>query len=230
MGRTDRMRWVRGVLPLPVSLLICAASLVLLPVFIEDGLGQTAQQKVILLGYTTKSLPDVDVRDATAAFNMWLKELGESEGSRVEAYLYPDAASLMKDYRKGKFTIVFLRTIDYFAYAFGADIQLGWTKVKQGKPTVRYVLLVRNGASYSDLKGLRQKRLAVHKQADLGLLFLNTQLLKAKLPEAEQFFGSIQEKSKESQAILAVFFGRADACVVTEESFSDHDRAQPAGR
>ena len=80
-------------------------------------------------------------------------------------------------------------------------------------------MLITNSSQKTGLAILKNKKIATLKANSIGMLFLNTELLKAKQAEADRFFSMIQEKSKESQAILAVFFGQADACIVSENGF-----------
>jgi len=44
-------------------------------------------------------------------------------------------------------------------------------------------------------------------------------LLRQRLPEMDQFFSTVLNKPKPSQAIHAVYFGSADVCVTTEQAF-----------
>ncbi len=52
----------------------------------------------------------------------------------------------------------------------------------------------------------------------LDFIVLNS-VMRNKLQPAERFFSDIQEKSKDAQAILDTFFGRSDACLVTEAAY-----------
>ena len=167
-------------------------------------------------GYSQKSLPEAGLKDVTAAFKVWAKELGESEGFLTEAIVYENSDALLDEFKKGKIDLAALPTLDYLKVSKEINAVLALISVMQGKKTIRYMLLVQSDSSYFTLKDLKQKRLSIMKNNELGILFLNTQLLKAKLPEAEKFFSDIQKKNKESQGVLSVFFGQADACITTD--------------
>ena len=175
----------------------------------------------ISVGYTTKGIGgDADVKDITAALTTWIRELGEQEGFRPESYIYQDIGALMKDYQKGKFDLVFIHSLDYFSLTkkLGLDYY-ALARVRQGKTHIKYALVVSNAILSGDIRALKGKKLAIIRQNDLGMAVMNTLLLKANLPEANRFFSEVQLKGKESQAILSVFFGQADACITTEMSF-----------
>ncbi len=174
----------------------------------------------LVVGYSTRSLPEVDLKDATAALNVWTKELGGQEGFQTDSQVYDETGSLIKDMKGGKTDLAIIQTVDYLRIVKEINAEPAFVKTRQGKVSSKFHLLVRTDLPHSGLADLKGKRLAVLKHNDLGMIFLNTQLLKAKQPEASLFFGQIQEKSKESQAILAVFFGQADTCLVSEIGFN----------
>ena len=54
-----------------------------------------------------------------------------------------------------------------------------------------------------------------HPRSGLAPTWLDTELLRNKLPLSARFFREITRTSKMSRAILPVFFNQADACLVT---------------
>ena len=187
---------------------------------------QTEKQKMNV-GYTTTSLPDVDIKDATAALNIWIKEVGEKEGFQTKSVLYENADALIQDFAAKKLDIAFLRTLEYLAAGRKIDAEIRQASTKNGKTTVKYLLVVPSDPRHMQIKDLKGTRLAILKNNDLGMMFLNTQLLKSKLSEAKGFFSEIQEKSKESQVLLSVFFGQSDACLVTDASYKTMAELNP---
>lgn len=208
----------------PLSLLLILFSWAILPVSICHT--QTEKQRMNV-GYTTSSLPDVDIKDATAALNIWIKEVGDKEGFQTKSLLYENADALLGDFAAKKIDIAFLRTLEYLPAAKKIDSEIRQVSTKLGKGTVKYLLLVPSGPKYTQVRDLKSARFAVLKNNDLGMMFLNTQLVKAKLPEAKGFFSEIQEKAKQSQVLLSVFFGQADACLVTDTSYKTMTELNP---
>ena len=47
------------------------------------------------------------------------------------------------------------------------------------------------------------------------------------LPPAEEFFGSVESVGKASRAVLPVFFGKADAVIVTLEAYETMEELNP---
>ena len=89
------------------------------------------------------------------------------------------------------------------------------------KNGIEYLLLVRQDSGIPDLAGLRGRSLLAfdHVSMTLAPAWLETTLAAASLEAADRFFGRAAKSTQVSQAVLPVFFGRADACLVTRRAF-----------
>jgi ABC-type phosphate/phosphonate transport system substrate-binding protein len=179
------------------------------------------------IGYSTKSLLDVDIKDATAALSIWTKELGDKEGFETESHLYDDLSSLLSDLRDKKIDMVITQAIDFAKMEKVLNTEPKLIRIKGGKTTQKYLVLVQSESPFKDLREIRNKRLAILKGDELGLLFLNTTLLKERLPEANVFFSSTIGMVKPSQVVLNVFFGQAEACLTTDIVFKTMTELNP---
>jgi len=170
------------------------------------------------MGYTANSMSEVDIKDAAAAIDLWVKEIAFEVGVSAKSYMYNDPDALIKDLQISKLDMGIMRTTDYLntEHQINADLALG--KVKGGKKTVKEVLLVRSDTDYSDIKNLRNKNVAILRGDEFGDVFLSSLLIRRKLSDPKHFFNSLQEKNKPSNVILAVFFKQADACITTDTS------------
>lgn len=197
------------------------------PVF---GEAQEGKQKYLRVAYSDKTLPDVDIKDATAAMKTYLAELGRSVGLNAESHIYGSIDDLTRDVKAGEIDLFAVRTLDYLRS--GAQLRgvPAISNVRNNKIAVRYLILVPAGARVSRLSDLRRRRMSVLKGDDAGPLFLNLQLIKAGFPEMNEFFSSVEEKPKPSQVILSVFFGQSDACLVEDTAFRTMGELNPQVR
>jgi ABC-type phosphate/phosphonate transport system substrate-binding protein len=196
-------------------LLLCCAALI--PV--ASGAAETGQKSELVLAYMTRNVPDVDPKDAAAAFGTYASELSAGLKLKVVAHVYDNVDSVIDDLQKGKVDLASLSPVDYLRIKNPVGLDPGVVSVRGGKKTVKYLILTHVNKGYGKVSDLRGKKISVLKDDDVGLLFLNATLLKQKLGEAKDFFGQIDEKSKASQIVLPVFFGQADACVINDVSF-----------
>jgi phosphonate transport system substrate-binding protein len=93
--------------------------------------------------------------------------------------------------------------------------------IHQGYPSESYVVLARDGGGLISLSNLRGKRLTVLANTTMSLatIWLDVELAKKKLPATAALLGSIAESPKPARVVLPVFFGQADACLVTRRAY-----------
>jgi len=176
-------------------------------------------------GYAVQSMGDVDPRDAEASLRVWVREMGDPSGVQVDTHLYESHDKIIRDFLDKKLDFVVINTVDYLRSASVLKVKPEIAKSRNNKNTVKYVLLTQ--AAPGGLDALKNKKLAILKVNNLGWIYLNVYLMQAGGPDAESFFSSVQYKTKESQAILAVFFGQAEACLVTDTAFNTMTELNP---
>jgi len=179
------------------------------------------------MGYTANSMSEVDIKDAAAAFDIWVKEIAKDIGVSAKSYMYNDPNALIKDIQHGSLDMGITRTSDYLNAEHGLNAELALAKVKGGKKTIREVLLVRSDTGYSDIRDLKNKNIAILRGDEFGDIFLRSILAKKNLNDPTNFFNSIQDKNKPSNVILSVFFKQADACITTDTSLETMIKLNP---
>jgi ABC-type phosphate/phosphonate transport system substrate-binding protein len=182
-----------------------------------------------ILGYAMKTLYDVDMKDAQAAFNLWGKELGDQSKVQVDIRMYDTTEDLMKDFRQKIIDFAMVKTIDYFNIQNkdNIDTEHVLTNVRNGEKGHKYLMLVRSDTPFSHIKDLRQKKISVVKWDEIGMLYLDVFLMKNKFPGTNSFFASVEDKYKVSQVALSVFFGQADACLIPDVNYKTITELNP---
>jgi ABC-type phosphate/phosphonate transport system substrate-binding protein len=202
-----------------ISLLCCclAISILVCPVNIQAEQGNKLRFRI---GYSVNSLPEIDIKDANAALEIWVKDIAKDMGASAESRIYTDIKSLIKDFQNGKLDMGVTLTSDYLNAERELNAELAFSKVRGGKTTSKHLLLVHSDSAYYDIRDLKNKKIAILRKDESGEGFLNSVLLKKKLPVAKKFFMGVEEKNKPSNAILSVFFKQADACITSDTSFN----------
>jgi ABC-type phosphate/phosphonate transport system substrate-binding protein len=100
---------------------------------------------------------------------------------------------------------------------------------KTDRPTDAYVLVTRKDKTVKALARLQDRRLMVEAggSGEIACLWLDTVLKARGLPPHQIFFNSQRTGDKPSRILLPVFFGQADACVVTESAFDVINELNP---
>ncbi len=173
-------------------------------------------------GVEDKVLQGRDIKDVVTATNIWLAWAGEEFNIRAKTIIYNHMDQMAKDFLAHKLDVVALTSLNYikFINRTGKIPELGPAGIINGKITVKYLLTVRREPEINSISGLKGKTIALQKTGDIERLFLNILLMRNGYREMDFFFSDILEKAKPSRAVLDVFFGRTDACVVPEHVYS----------
>ncbi len=210
-----RLRWKTAGLVL--------AGLVLVSHFSALGQKRPPLPDDIKIAYNYSAFSDVTIQDVQIALELWSNQLKDKmKGSAREVVVDilegPQAIDLALS--NEQLDVVILGPLDYFNLDHGDVLEPILAPQTAGKVTQRYYLVVPRGGSLL-LSDLEHKELTVFAggQGTLPFVWLDTQLLKEDLPQANEFFGSVRLVEKASEALYPVFFGQSDACVLTDRSF-----------
>ena len=205
------------------ALLICVVVCILHNTFVYAQVSVTAQETeirdVIHFGIYERVLLEADTKNIRAAVEYWIKKLGLSVNLRVEGKIYMNKDSLLTDFKNGKLDYVHMSPGDYLNVKSEIEGDLGPLPVQGGKKFRNYQVILRSNSPTAGIADLKDKILAIVKDDEGGRLYLNTLLLENRMEEIEGNFSRIIEARTFGQAILAVFFGRADVCVASDFSF-----------
>jgi ABC-type phosphate/phosphonate transport system substrate-binding protein len=179
------------------------------------------------IGYSLKTVYDVNVADAKAALEVWCKEIGEKDGFDVTSHFYEDVNLLINDMKTGKIDCGVFNSVDYLQVRKEIDFDRAFTRIRDGGKTEKFLLLVHEDSPYQDIVDLKGKKLSLLRWDEIGDLFLNTILLEEKQQTIFHFFSSIDQRDKPSQVLLSVFFKQSDACIVTDLSLKTMTELNP---
>jgi ABC-type phosphate/phosphonate transport system substrate-binding protein len=173
------------------------------------------------MGYAMKTLYDIDMKDAHAAFTMWSKEVGIQTGYNVTLSMFESFEELMKAFRKGEIDFAIVKSMDFFYVNKGEiDNETIVTNVRAGGKGHYYKLIVQKNSPVQQLKDLKGRKITILKSDQIGAAYLDTLLLKNGFTGSDAFFSHVEEKVKASQALLSVFFGQSDACLIPNVSYA----------
>ena len=102
------MKAVRGIVFILTALMMFAGA--------DRGAAEPSKIRCAV-GYSMKSMADVDPKDAAAALRVWAREMGDPYGFHVETFLYESADKLIRDFTEQKLDFVMLSTVDYLRAA-----------------------------------------------------------------------------------------------------------------
>jgi len=165
--------------------------------------------------------PDLAVQDIRGSLGVWSEEVarGLQGVESIHSTVYESPEPMIAGLREKNVDLVLMPVLEYFRLESRLDVELGFVTEQGHLGAKVYHLVVGSQVPARSLEQLKGLRFACVRRDGLGLMFLNDTLLKARQPEADAFFLSVDAESKGSQALNDVYFGKADACLVSDESY-----------
>lgn len=163
----------------------------------------------------------VNMNDARAAIAMWGNQVIKHAGLQVvekQDWVRP-SATVMAGLRAGSLDLVCITVEEFLQAPDSVDVSELVVDDRRGQ---ELVLISRKDSNFNSLASLRGRSLLVLDNADalLAESWLGAELSRAGLPGPVQHFSTVTRLAKPSQVVLPVFFGRADAAIVTREAYN----------
>lgn len=194
---------------------------VVLCLFPIDARGKSTT--ILRIGFSSTVFGEVNQNDAVASVRAWTQALAKERNISAdpEPLILNGTAEIREALSNKALDCINLRTSEY---AELRDVVIGdsvVTGVVSNSITEEYVLVIRRNSGITKLSDLQGRKLAVldSARACLASVWLDTILLQDGLRPAADFFGKIDLVAKINKAVLPLFFGRLDACLVTQRGF-----------
>ncbi|MCC7374953.1 MAG: PhnD/SsuA/transferrin family substrate-binding protein [Verrucomicrobiales bacterium] len=167
---------------------------------------------------------DVNENDARASIKAWGQTIvTERQISAVpESMLLRNQKELEDALEQGRVDAVGLTMIEFNLVREKVRFSPIFVTVIEKRPTEQYVLLASHGGKIHGIRDLAGARVIVQRgppRLCLASVWLEDLLRTEGLPSLDQLAASTKSEIKVSKAVLPVFFGNADACLVTRGGF-----------
>jgi phosphonate transport system substrate-binding protein len=178
----------------------------------------------LVVGMPRQAFTNLNEADAEAAYRAFMIAAGRKRGYdlKPELTVFDTVAELAAAVRDGSVNVATMTSWQLLDTDLDNTVDLAFVPMSAGHATRRLVLLVREDSGAKSIADLSGRSVLVLRDAKVNLasIWLDTIAFEAGVGSAESFFGSIEVVSRPNTAVLPVFFGRADACVVDEESLA----------
>ena len=183
------------------------------------------------IGFTRNIFVNQNRSDMLAAMKSWSQTISKERDVNVD----PDM-SIFETVRQAEIAVrekrldaLTLLLEEYSAVPNGLLSGPFFRDEVQGSTHVEFVLLVRADAAIKTFDDLRGGKLAAHEDPNvrLGIRWLEAQLAESGLVPLRSLVTRFDLNSKLSAAVLSVFFGKNDACLVTRVGFDSMVELNP---
>ncbi len=179
---------------------------------------QASNLRPLEMGFYLPAVREANPTDLKTSLGVWAEELGRPFGVRVRARLYQDLDAMRRDVDAGALDFVNAGGME-IAELLGPDVLLRGFARRPPGGGAGLVLLVGKAANVRTFADLRGKRVARPSQDRLADTYLESQCLRAWAVSCQGELTQIEEK-REISALHKVFFGQADAALVSVETLN----------
>lgn len=182
--------------------------------------GQPApENRLVRMGTMSETYARMNAGDAQVAMQLWIDTIVRKIGGQYTgvSVVFKDVAQAVEAVRKGELEVVNLPSVDFLQARAQVDLEPVAVGVfADGRAAQEFLLLTRRDTGAQTLADLRGGKLLVNRlDWRTARLWVDIRLNEAGQPNSRAHFGEIRQVDGTSKQVLPVFFGQADACIVT---------------
>jgi hypothetical protein len=166
--------------------------------------------ETIRLGFHAEARREWTRAEVRGTFDLWAQELAAKFQIPVRITHYDDVAQLRRDLVEGRLDGVQSDIMSLVRFFEPEDLAEGYASIMKGG----YNLVLYAGASVGGLADLAGKRVVLLEQDEAGALYLETLCLRHYRRACKAVFADIQKAPTSNQALMRVFFAKADLALV----------------
>ena len=168
------------------------------------------------MGYLTDGLNDIKYKNARIAFNLWVKELSSNNSVTADLIFYDDLDNFKANYEKSNFDYFTINPYYFLKYqdTFNGLSKELWIVKKSDDKFQEYIILTKKNSGINSIKDVKGKSFISREDDYVGRMILDNEVLKYHNKSSKSSLSSLTVTEKFSTAILKVYFGEIDICIV----------------
>ena len=172
---------------------------------------------VLNMGFYLPGIRDANLADVKVTLQLWADEVGKAHGMQATAYTYEDMARLYRDSMEGRINLVVAPGMEIAESYTPEELAQGFLG-RHHDTREGLALITRAEGGANKLVDLRGKKVLRLSNDRLSQVFLETQCRQQAGVACSDLF-QVAEEKRHNQAIHKVFFGQADAALVSISTF-----------
>jgi ABC-type phosphate/phosphonate transport system substrate-binding protein len=186
------------------------------------------------VGFTTAAFLQGNSNDVEAALKVLSESIGLRRGYRVKVTTrsFATADLFGKAIEANEINFAIFDSLAYVTEKHPADLVPVFIPITAGTRGRRYLVLVRRDSGLRSLDALKGKSIVELQAANpsVGHRWLQNLLLENGVGAGGNLFQTVEYVDRPSAAVLPVFFGRRDACLVDDQAFGLMEELNPQVR
>lgn len=174
----------------------------------------------------------VNKTDALASMVLTMNEMVPNYKNYL-AQIKPDivnsVAEIKELIKQNKADIVGLFSLDYLEYKSELPLEPIFIVEREIQPGDKYVLVVKNDNRINSLSDLKSKLLYTYESRESEIInkWIFVEMKKEKVSNPSSIISAFVKISKPTMRLFPVFFGKADACIVSDMQFKSMCELNP---
>jgi len=168
---------------------------------------------ILNMGFYLPGIRDANLADVKVTLQLWADEVGKAHGIDATAFTYTDMAALYRDSMGGKINLIVAPGMEIAETFTPEELAQGFVGKHYGT-SEGLALIVRASDGIRQFGDLRGKKVLHLSNDRMSSVFLENQCRQQAGAACAELF-QIAEEKRNSQAIHKVFFGQADAALVS---------------
>jgi phosphonate transport system substrate-binding protein len=175
------------------------------------------------VGFTCSVFLNMNRNDLEASFKGFTMVLGRKCGYLIDpqSHVYDSSKEFEAAIKAGAIDLAIIDTWKFLEMDIRTQMEPLFVSTSPEGIGRRYLVLTSKSSGLRSIPQLQGKSIAecVDGNANLGANWLETLLRTNQLGNQETFFGTVETVVKPSAAVLPVFFGKKDACLLDQAGF-----------
>lgn len=211
--------------------------LAILAVAVSPASSSSGKSEVLHIGLIEENFIGTNIQDARLAEEVLFRSMSKrmTDATMKVEYVpqvavYKDVSSILAAMKKGEVDLTSFFTCDYLKAR--EKVQMDPILVSRRGNSIyeKYCLVARREGTKNTLTALKGKKFIIYQMGsgEHPRLWIDTLLLKNEKCPCGSFFSSVKKVTDIKKALLPVYFGQADACVITRRGFDVESEQNPA--
>ncbi len=180
-------------------------------------------EELMRFGFSARMFEGVNLNDAQASMKVWARQIATEQGVPVSPVVlsYDNYRDIEIAINQREVEAIAVCADEFFLLRSRVPVGTFVLSDASGEKTEQYLLLVRRDRGFQNLGELKGRSLVyvITPRAAIIRHWLQVEQLEAGWGDLASHWGRIEGNNKLSKVILPVFFGQADACLVTRSGF-----------
>ena len=174
-------------------------------------------QKKLKVAHMLYSSLDASKKDIETTLTLWITDMGKHINIPVETHFYNSIEDVKKDMSSGKVNYMLIKPMDVIKYFDLEKLIDGYSPArKRDNIHNKLILVVRKDSQIKSIKDLKNKTLGLSNNNEIKTMYIDTLLMNQNLPKSKKFLSKTIKYTKNSKALLELFFKKIDVAIITK--------------